>query len=36
MAFANGDDVGKLLASDTPGALLSELNEILDGLLDIE
>ena len=35
-AFANGDDVGKLLASDTPGALLRNLNGILDGLRDIE
>jgi PTS system galactitol-specific IIA component len=34
-AFANGDDVEKLLKSDTPGALLGELNGILDGLLDV-
>ncbi|MDR3164199.1 MAG: PTS sugar transporter subunit IIA [Synergistaceae bacterium] len=34
-AFANGNDVEKLLKSGAPGALLSELNDILNGLLDV-
>ncbi|MDR1471355.1 MAG: PTS sugar transporter subunit IIA [Synergistaceae bacterium] len=34
-AFANGDDVGRLAASDTPGALLRELNGILGGMLNV-
>ncbi|MDR0648459.1 MAG: PTS sugar transporter subunit IIA [Synergistaceae bacterium] len=33
--FANGGNVEKLLGSCTPGALLRELNDILDGLLDV-
>jgi PTS system galactitol-specific IIA component len=35
-AFANEDDVGRLLASETPAALLNELNSILGGMLDVE
>ncbi|MDR1019649.1 MAG: PTS sugar transporter subunit IIA [Synergistaceae bacterium] len=35
-AFADGEAVGRLLASEASGALLMELDDILDGLLDVE
>ncbi|MDR1917042.1 MAG: PTS sugar transporter subunit IIA [Synergistaceae bacterium] len=34
-AFANGDDVGRLVAAKSPAALLRELDGILEGMLDI-
>jgi mannitol/fructose-specific phosphotransferase system IIA component (Ntr-type) len=33
--FSNGDDVRRLLAASSRAELLSELNDILDGLLKI-
>jgi PTS system galactitol-specific IIA component len=34
-AFANGDDVGRLVTAKSPADLLRELDRILEGLLDI-